>query len=624
MMSKRPTVTMTTAGQPSKASLVPPLIVAIPTPESNMQDNLVMKSVADDVVNSHLGMSVKIFTGDEDAVIIGQLFMGDLPGGYNAFDVGENDLSGTSDRLADPSTMLARLYGGYSGLPHPVNKVGYNNSQFDKLYDQQLKELDLTKRKFLVDWMTNNYVRMIPQITLGFPTTITAYNKDRVTGVIPNGIESIGNIWTFLNGTSLVGSDTFTVAVIANGDGDVIPATYNIFAYAVRTEGIQGMLLTGVYDNLLKSKPDGSVVPSLASSWDEINSTNVVLHLRPGSKWSDGQAVTSQDVVFTFNYLAKYAQPVILKPYLTAVKNVIAVDDATVRFILTQPYAPFITNTLTQIPILPQHIWDGLLQQQGAKNPSDLKLTTDMMVGSGPWKLVTWNYGSQIVFERNPYYYIQPHYKTIRYVYFNSQTSSVTALEQGQIDTLAALQTLTGPQMKEVQTIPSLRIVEIPTWTYYFLLIQLRHLPFADIAFRQAFSRLINYQKIDDVAFEGHLVLGAGVIAPMNTAWSCPALTAQALKTIFNYNVTAAKQILTNAGYQWDSDGNLHYPESYVGKNVTAFAAQDYKYAVPINQVISTVPAPQGMTTVQSTSSTPIFIPMLAVEVYNNRKETPL
>jgi len=275
-------------------------------------------------------------------------------------------------------------------------------------------------------------------------------------------------------------------------------------------------------------------------------------------------------------------------------------NQTAVQFILKQPFAPFLTTTLTQIPILPQHIFDRLMEKQGVKNPSDLNLTPDLLVGSGPWELVSFNYGSQVMFELNPYYYIQPHFKFIRFVYFTSPEVAINALEQSQIDTLASSQLLTPPQLQRLSGLATIQLVRIPLWTYWHLHFNMRKLPGVDRAFRLALAHVINYDKIASVAFGGDLTRGAGFIAPMNKAWVDAPLVAQALKSIYNYDLTTAKKILSDAGYQWDSQGRLHYPESLLSKSFDAVQADNYKLAVPMNQVISTVPTPQAFLSLQA------------------------
>lgn len=578
--------------EPSADTLVPPIVIATPTPESASTANAVTRLATDDINRAGLGVTAKPYVGDQDTVIFGSLYGGKERGGYEAFDMGYNSLDGTADRLADPSTMLVRLVGRYGS--GGFNRGGYNNTQYDQLYNQQLGQLDLQKRKFLVDWMLQNYLSNVGHITLGYPVAYTAFNKGRVTGVIPCGEEMLGNFWTYLNASSLVNSDTLTVTVITAGHGDVTPATFNFFTYTYGTEGLEYMFMYGVYDTLLRNLPNGVIVPSLATSWTIPNSTNVVVQLRADAKWSDGQPVTAQDVAFTFSYMMKTGQPALLQSYLSSVRGVVAVNPTTVQFLLKGSDASFITTTLTRIPIIPQHIFDGLVEKQGVKNPSDLKLTTDMMVGSGPWKLDVYNYGSQIIFERNSYYYTQPHFKYVKFVYFTSDSVAITALEQDQIDMLASSELLTLQQVKELGGYSNVQVVKIPTWTYWFLFFNLRKLPNADRAFRLAVAHMIDYQKIVDVAFGGDLVRGAGFIAPLNTEWADMPLVNRMMATIYSYNLTAAKQILTNGGYQWDSQGRLHYPPGLLSKGLAAAKVDDYNFAVKQGDVISTVPAPQS------------------------------
>jgi peptide/nickel transport system substrate-binding protein len=567
-------------------------VISQATADSDQVANNIARLAAEDI--GQLGISTKLYTVDGNFVY-GQLYLGQSAGGYNAYDMGYNNLFGTTDRLADPSTLLVRTVSTYANAS--FNYAGYNNTQYDQLYNQQLRELDLQKRKFLVDWMIQNQLQNAPHLTLGYPVQIAPINKAKVSGGVPYGAESLGNIWTYLNASSLVGAETFNVAVITSGVGDIFPATINFFTYTYRRTGLQSMIIGGLYDNLLRNLPSGAVVPSLATSWKFINSTNLVVRIRGDSKWTDGQPVTTQDVVFTFDYLIKTGQPAIFQPYLSSVNRMIVLNQTAVQFILKQPFAPFLTTTLTQIPILPQHIFDKLVEKQGVKNPSDLNLTPDLLVGSGPWKLVSFNYGSQVMFERNPYYYIQPHFKSIRFVYFTSPEVAINALEQGQIDTLASSQLLTPPQLQRLSGLVTIQLVRIPLWTYWHLHFNMRKLPGVDRAFRLALAHAINYERVASVAFGDLIVRGAGYIAPVNAAWVDIPLVMQMMKTVYSYDVAQARKILSDAGYQWDSQGRLHYPESLLSKGVAGAQADNYNFVVKQSDVISTVPAPQGAPT---------------------------
>src|SRR5690606_12307015 len=84
------------------------------------------------------------------------------------------------------------------------------------------------------------------------------------------------------------------------------------------------------------------------------------------------------DVAFTYNYY-KEKKFAYFGAYLAPLDNVEATGDLTLRFNLLEPSASFANIALSQIPILPKHLWEGI------ENPDQLTPDAIPMVGSGPF-----------------------------------------------------------------------------------------------------------------------------------------------------------------------------------------------------------------------------------------------
>ena len=69
---------------PTEASLVPPLVIAQATLDSDPIPNSLARLASDDLSQSGLGISSKLYTADSGTVIYAKLYYGDLPGGYDA------------------------------------------------------------------------------------------------------------------------------------------------------------------------------------------------------------------------------------------------------------------------------------------------------------------------------------------------------------------------------------------------------------------------------------------------------------------------------------------------------------------------------------------------------------
>jgi peptide/nickel transport system substrate-binding protein len=148
-----------------------------------------------------------------------------------------------------------------------------------------------------------------------------------------------------------------------------------------------------MYDTLLRLNNNAELDPevSLATDWNRVDDTTMEYTIRTGHSWHDGEDLTTEDVAFTFNYLAENEIPVysVQAQYIEGAE---AVDDSTVRINMSQPLGPFNVVVGTQIPILPQHKW------QDRNNPTQANVQEP--VGSGPLQFDYWNRGTEFGLRR--------------------------------------------------------------------------------------------------------------------------------------------------------------------------------------------------------------------------------
>lgn len=152
----------------------------------------------------------------------------------------------------------------------------------------------------------------------------------------------------------------------------IIPGNVNIPAPDIWNPYIPGtFILQGMNQNLMEplfmlnyetGNIDGWLAESYSSSPDQ---TQWTVKLRPGTEWSDGQPLTSDDVVFTINMLQQYAPQLnwsgAVKKWVSTVQ---ATDDRTIQFTLTGPNPRFVMENLAgttsqAIVPVPKHVWQG-------------------------------------------------------------------------------------------------------------------------------------------------------------------------------------------------------------------------------------------------------------------------
>ncbi|MDF2797640.1 MAG: transporter substrate-binding protein, partial [Devosia sp.] len=123
--------------------------------------------------------------------------------------------------------------------------------------------------------------------------------------------------------------------------------------------------------NRLKNQTEFRLAESFELA-DDLRSITFVL--REGLKWSDGEPLTADDVVFTYGYLKQF--PALDFNSVSALlESVEKVDERTVRFNLLQPNS-LVANTIVAMPIVPEHVW--------AEVTDPVTFTNETPVGSGP------------------------------------------------------------------------------------------------------------------------------------------------------------------------------------------------------------------------------------------------
>ncbi|MBI4048189.1 MAG: hypothetical protein HY371_15380, partial [Devosia nanyangense] len=137
---------------------------------------------------------------------------------------------------------------------------------------------------------------------------------------------------------------------------------------------------------------DGSY-PDLATHWEMLDGARRWrFHLNQAARWQDGEKLTAHDVVYTHMHAKKMGYTGAM--FLTDVEQIVAVNDHTVDYHLTAPNSGFLVQLGNFIfsHILPRHLYEGT---DWDTNPYNLK-----PVGSGPFRLVEWEKGKQIILEK--------------------------------------------------------------------------------------------------------------------------------------------------------------------------------------------------------------------------------
>lgn len=274
-------------------------------------------------------------------------------------------------------------------------------------------------------------------------------------------------------------------------DGSLTPYTFEL-GYS---------LMTLIYDTLMWRDKDGIPQPWLASSvTTSPDGRKIGIKLREQLVWQDDEPLTSSDVAFTFRYMASHPHPR-FSAQLEAVESVETPDPLSAEIALSSPSPGFLDQPLSDIPILPAHLWEALPAGQGA--PEGLP------VGSGPYRLVRYLEEDSYRFQANETYFLgPPAAKIIDVPFINDAGRMFGAFELGRADMIPV--SLPADIIRRLEGIGT-GIARGPTYLGTVLMLNLRRPPFDDPQVRQRVARAVDLERISqavgfaDPARKGYL-----------------------------------------------------------------------------------------------------------------------
>ena len=297
-------------------------------------------------------------------------------------------------------------------------------------------------------------------------------------------------------------------------------------------EGANQLRQVGEY--LTETGPDNFTRPWLLEKWEADRDAKVwSLFLRQGITFNNGQPLTADDVIFSFE---QWLDPEVgssmagLLSYLSPT-NIERVDDYTVRLYLDEPQIG-VPEHLFHYPavILPRSFEGDFIKQP---------------VGTGPFTLVEYQARERAIFKRRPDYWRQgadgqplPYLDELVYMELDPN-SRVAAMQGGLIDTLFIP---TPPDWQALKNTPGLNIQSVSTAETFVLRMRVDQEPWTDVRVRQALKLCQNREKVLEISYfnQGSLAHDAHV-APVH-----PEYCQQAIPS---YDPERAKALLAEAGY---------------------------------------------------------------------------
>jgi peptide/nickel transport system substrate-binding protein len=235
-----------------------------------------------------------------------------------------------------------------------------------------------------------------------------------------------------------------TLIVMQGGDAGQNPdyANFNLYVTGSQAGWHAGPLQTMNEPLIMFNVLTGEYENWLAESW-EYNSdfTELVMKLRQGIEWSDGTPFTAEDVAFTFNLLRDHQDELINTAEISFLKEAVAEDELTVRFVLNKANPRWWATTLTSNhgvaeQILPKHIWEG----QDITTFSFYDPEKGWPIATGPFKLVSTSPEQKIFDRRDDWWAAKtgfkqlPQVERVIYIPIRDESQAAQMLITGEID----------------------------------------------------------------------------------------------------------------------------------------------------------------------------------------------
>ena len=169
--------------------------------------------------------------------------------------------------------------------------------------------------------------------------------------------------------------------------------------------------------------PTQGVKPGLAESWtNSLDGKTWVFKLRKDLRWSDGEPLTADDVMFTWNDVIYNTNIniVMRDAFILNGKEftVTKLDDLTIQVVTPQVYAPFLAAFGAGVPIIPKHVLAKSVADGTFASAYSINTDPSQIVGSGPYRLKEYKPAQYTLLERNPYF-LEVDKKGTRLPYFD-------------------------------------------------------------------------------------------------------------------------------------------------------------------------------------------------------------
>lgn len=324
---------------------------------------------------------------------------------------------------------------------------------------------------------------------------------------------------------------------------------------AFNTTGSSFDVMAHIYNRLLNlDLATLQITPSLAESWEiSLDGLAYTFHLRRGVKWQSNAHFTptrtfnADDVLFTFNRQWKphhlyHEQGYGQYPYFDSlgmtqvIHDIVKVDDYTVKFLLNQPLAPFLSDLAMY--------WAGIQSEEYADamlKAGHPQVFDSEPIGTGPFVLINYEKNKQINFKAFEGYWEGR--SKLDHLVFDITPDGAQRWEKTRS---GACHVMTNPNPTDLQTMrntPSVKVMDQIGMNIGYMAFNVRKAPLNDVRVRKAITMAIDKVSLLRMAYRGTALPAVNPFPP--SMWSYNVEVED-----IAYDPAAARALLKEAGYE--------------------------------------------------------------------------
>lgn len=313
-------------------------------------------------------------------------------------------------------------------------------------------------------------------------------------------------------------------------------------------------ILNQIYDTLMYMNPDEThdPEPRIAESYEiSDDGLDYTFHLRDDVTFHDGSRLTAEDVKFS---LEMYQASEYQGYEVDGLASVETPDDTTVICHLEYPYSPFLLGVCNV------HIASKSYYEASGEN------FVSSPVGTGPYKFVGRNKGSDITLEAyDGYYRGEASIKNVKFEVIPDESTMAVALQTGEIN----FADIEPSSISQLEASKDITIARVDTSAFAYVCMNLEKEPFNDVRVRQAVNYALNRDNIIAVCYDGEAEVNSNICAKTRMGYDESQLQ-------YTYDADKAKELLAEAGIETPYNlGEMLVAEKY--SNLATVIQSDLK-----------------------------------------------